>query len=172
MTTHSVSYEGKRVLVTGGLGFIGSNLVIALANAGARVTVLDALIEGHGGLTANVEAVAERCDIRVGDLRNRAVARAAARRQEVVFHCAGQASHVASAREPALDFDLNVNASLGLLEACRDEAPDARLILISTRQVYGRATYLPVDEAHPVAPVDVNGTNKHAVEKHFEAYGT
>ncbi|MGD2063755.1 MAG: NAD-dependent epimerase/dehydratase family protein [Nitrospirota bacterium] len=163
-------YAGRRVLITGGLGFIGSNLAIRLAEHGAEVTVLDALIPEHGGDRFNVAPVASRIRIDTADLRDAHVLPAAVRDQEFVFHLAGQVSHGDSMRDPELDLTVNCVATINLVEACRQFNPEARLIYTSTRQVYGVPRSLPVSEDHPPAPVDVNGINKLAAEHYHLLY--
>jgi nucleoside-diphosphate-sugar epimerase len=154
---------GARCVVTGGLGFIGSNVVHALVRAGASVTVVDALVPEHGGDPANVAglpvAVVE------ADIGNAAATVDALREADAVFNVAGQVSHLASMHDPLHDLDLNTRSHLALLETLRSVNPRARVVLTSTRQVYGRPHYLPVDEAHPTEPVDVNGVSKLAGEQ-------
>jgi UDP-glucose 4-epimerase len=157
-------YAGRRVLITGGLGFIGSNLAIRLAGQGAEVTVLDSLIPEHGGNRFNVAPAASQVRIDASDLRDSDALPAIVREQEFVFHLAGQVSHGDSMRDPELDLAVNCVATLNLLEACLRFNPQARLIYTSTRQVYGVPRSLPVTEDHPAAPVDVNGINKLAAE--------
>ncbi|MGH0030213.1 MAG: NAD-dependent epimerase/dehydratase family protein [Myxococcota bacterium] len=164
------AYEGARVLVTGGLGFIGSNLAIELVGRGAHVTVVDCLVPEHGGNRFNLEPVAGRVDLRVEDLRDPEVARRAVEGQDFVFHLAGQVSHGDSMRDPQLDLAVNCTATIHLVEACRERAPDARLVYTSTRQVYGIARELPVREDHPTVPIDVNGINKLAAEYYHLLY--
>ena len=155
-------------VVTGGLGFIGSNMVHALVCAGAHVRVVDALVPGDGGDRRNLEGVpvellvADVGDARVADL----VADA-----DVIFNVAGQVSHHASMSDPLRDLDLNVRSHLAFLETLRRVTPTARLVLTSTRQVYGRPERLPVDESHPPRPVDVNGIDKLACEQLHLLYG-
>jgi UDP-glucose 4-epimerase len=163
-------YAGRRVLITGGLGFIGSNLALRLVGHGAKVTVLDALIPEHGGNRFNVAPVASRVQIEIVDLRDPLALPAVVRNQEYVFHLAGQVSHGDSMRDPELDLAVNCVATINLVEACRQVSPDARLIYTSTRQVYGVPRSLPVTEDHPVAPVDVNGINKLAAEYYHLLY--
>lgn len=158
--------RGARVLVTGGLGFIGSALANALAAEGARVTVLDALIPGLGGARENlVDPLGRMCVIE-GDLRDRSAVRRAVAGQEVIFNLAAQTSHIDSMAHPQRDLALNCEAQLSLLAACRELAPRARVVFASTRQVYGRPRYLPVDEQHPLAPPDINAIHKLAAEQY------
>ena len=161
--------------MTGGLGFIGSNLALALARCGAQVDVVDALHPRHGGNRRNLDALGgERIEVIVADLAS-PEARAAAAVAELVFDLAGQVSHVDSMRDPVFDLDVNTRDHLALLETLRADNPEARVVFTSTRQLFGRPRYLPVDEEHPVAPVDVNGITKHATEQlyllYHECYG-
>ncbi|HEX6680328.1 MAG TPA: NAD-dependent epimerase/dehydratase family protein [Gaiellaceae bacterium] len=163
-------YAGRRVLVTGGLGFIGSNLTIRLVELGADVTIVDSLIPDLGGNRFNVEPVADRVRISADDLRDAdAVARLVAG-QEVVFAIAGNVSHVDSMKDPRQDLDLNYLAQLTLLEVLRAENPEARIVYAGSRQQYGRPRYLPLDESHPLDPVDVNGIDKAAAEQAMLVY--
>ena len=163
-------YRGKTVLVTGGLGFIGSNLALALVEAGADVTVIDALIPQHGGDQYNVETVRSRLRVEVADLRDHAALLPLVLGKDYIFHLAGQVSHGDSMRDPELDLSVNCVATICLVEACRRHNPGAILVNTSTRQVYGRPRTLPVDEDHPVDPVDVNGINKLAAEYYHILY--
>ncbi len=152
---------GKRCVVTGGLGFIGSNVVRHLLEVGAYVAVVDSLVPQHGGVRTNISEhvellVADIGDDKVADVLNGA---------EVVFNIAGQVSHHQSMVDPVRDLDLNVRSHLLFLETLRAVAPHAMVVQTSTRQVYGRPQYLPVDELHPTNPVDVNGINKLACEQ-------
>ena len=164
------SYRGQRVLVTGGLGFIGSNLALRLANAGADVTVLDSLIPQHGGDLRNLEPHTARFRIAHEDMRNGNALRRHVQDQQVVFHLAGQVSHGDSMRDPELDLAINCVSTLNLVEACRHLNPKAILVFTSTRQVYGRPQRLPVREEDPVVPVDTNGINKLAAEYYHLLY--
>jgi len=152
-------YTDRKVLVTGGCGFIGSNLAIALVGQGARVTIVDSMIEGHGGNLHNIAPVAGDVRLNISDVRDQASMRYLVRDQEVIFNLAGQVSHIDSMTDPFTDLEINAKAQLGVLEALRRENPEARVVLTSTRQIYGRPRYLPVDEKHPLDPVDVNGVN-------------
>ena len=161
---------GTTCLVTGGLGFIGSNLALALASAGATVRVVDALVPEHGGDRRNL-APAAGIDVLVADLGHHCVAERVAG-ADVIFNVAGQVSHHASMTDPLRDLDLNVRSHLAFLETVRRVNPTARLVLTSTRQVYGRPEMLPVTEDHPARPIDVNGIDKLACEQLHLLYGT
>jgi UDP-glucose 4-epimerase len=164
------SYEGARALVAGGLGFIGSNLAIRLVEMGAHVTIVDALIPEHGGNRFNIEPVEEQVRIEIADLRDRPAVEELVAGQEIIFNLAGQVSHVDSMSDPIGDLELNYLAQLSLLEACRKRSPETRVVFTASRQEYGRAHYLPVDEKHPIDPVDVNGVNKAAAESALLVY--
>ena len=159
---------GAQCVVTGGLGFIGSNLVHALADAGAHVRVIDALVPHHGGDRRNLADLAD-VPVLVSDLGGPDVAEVLDG-ADVVFNLAGQVSHRSSMTDPLGDLDLNVRSHLAFLETLRRTAPMAHVVLTSTRQVYGRPVYLPVDELHPTAPVDVNGVDKLACEQFHLLY--
>lgn len=163
-------FRGKRVLVTGGLGFIGSNLALALDELGAEVTVFDALIPEHGGDRYNLRGVEDRVRIVFGDMRSSEELVPRVRDQDYIFHLAGQVSHGDSMREPELDLAVNCVATIKLVEACRYHNQRAVLVNTSTRQVYGRPLHLPVTEDHPTEPVDVNGINKLAAEYYHLLY--
>jgi UDP-glucose 4-epimerase len=158
------SYAGKPVLVTGGLGFIGSNLAIRLVDLGADVTVVDSLVPELGGNRFNLAPVEERVRVSTADLREVAAIEDLVDGQEIVFALAGQVSHVDSMTDPIADLEINCQSQLSLLEALRRRNPRARVIFAGSRQQYGRARYLPVDEEHPLDPVDMNGIHKAAAE--------
>jgi UDP-glucose 4-epimerase len=156
--------------VTGGLGFIGSNLAIRLVELGANVTVVDALIEGHGGNRFNIEPVRDRLRLEIADVRDQPAIEDLVGRQDVIFHLAGQVSHVDSMTDPVRDLELNYRSALSLLEACRRRNGDGRVVFAASRQQYGKPRYLPVDEQHPLDPVDVNGVDKAAAEASLLVY--
>lgn len=166
----TTSWRGVRVLVTGGLGFIGSNLVHRLHALGARVMVVDALVPGHGGDRANLDGLGTAVEVIVGDLRDRLLMENLVATQDVIFNLAGQISHEDSMRDPFTDLEHNTRAPLTLLEACRTANPTVKIVFTATRQQYGRPQYLPVDERHPMRPVDVNGVNKWAGEYYHLLY--
>lgn len=156
----------RRVLVTGGCGFIGSTLVRRLAAEGCEVRVLDCWLPGGGAHACNIEGIAGPVTYFRGDTRDAAALEPLVRGVDAVIHCAAQTSHAGSMTDPRGDVDVNVLGSVVLLEAVRQHAADAKVIFASTRQVYGRPAYLPVDEEHPTNPPDVNAISKIAVE-HF-----
>jgi UDP-glucose 4-epimerase len=162
--------RGCRVLVLGGLGFIGSNLVIRLIAEGARVTVIDSCLAGHGGRLVNLDPVRDLVRIVAEDMRQQPVLIEHVRDQDVIFSLAAQVSHIGSMIDPLTDLDINCRSQLALLEICRHHNAAVRIVYASTRQMYGRAQRLPLDEDHPVVPVDVNGVSKRAAEMFFELY--
>ena len=157
-------------MVTGGLGFIGSNLARRLVALGADVLLVDSLIPDYGGNPFNIADVADRLRVSHADVRDRDAMNALVQQQTVVFNLAGQVSHIDSMRDPYTDLDINCRSQLTLLEACRHHNPDAKVIFAGTRQIYGRPDSLPVDETHLVRPTDVNGINKAAGEQYHVVY--
>lgn len=163
-------FSASRVLITGGLGFIGSNLAITLVEGGAQVTVLDALIPEHGGNWFNIEPIRGRVHVNVSDMRDQHSLNELVKGQDFIFNLAGQVSHGDSMRDPQLDLGVNCVSSMNLVEACLKHNPKARLVYTSTRQVYGVPQFLPVTEDHPALPIDVNGINKLAAEYYHLLY--
>jgi len=166
----AAAFKGTKVLVTGGLGFIGSNLAHRLVGLGAEVTLMDALIPEYGGLEYNVQDIRERVQVHVADVRDPLAVARLVQGQNYLFNLAGQTSHVDSMTDPVTDLEINAAAQLSILEACRKHNPGVKLVFASTRQLYGRPQYLPVDEKHPIQPVDVNGINKLAGEWYHLLY--
>lgn len=164
------TYKNKNVLITGGLGFIGSNLARVLVDLGARVTVVDSLIPEYGGNYHNVHGLEDKIRINVCDVRDPFAVRHLLTSQDFLFNLAGQTSHMDSMTKPHIDLDINASSQLSLLEACRETNPSIKVVFASTRQLYGKPSYLPVDENHPVNPVDVNGINKLAGEWYHRLY--
>ena len=164
-------YRGRRVLVTGGLGFIGSNLAHRLVELGGEVVLVDSLIPEYGGNLANIAGIENAVRVNVSDVRDEHSLPSLIRGQEVLFNLAGQTSHVDSLHDPFTDLDINCRSQLSILETCRRENPEVKVVFASTRQLYGRPRYLPVDEAHPLDPVDPNGVNKAAGEAYHLVYG-
>ena len=163
-------FAGKRVLITGGLGFIGSNLAHRLVGLGADVTVVDSLIPDYGGNLYNVEGIRDRIQINVSDVRDSHSLRHLVQGKDYLFNLAGQTSHLDSMINPMPDLEINCQAQLSILETCRAGNPKIKIVFASTRQIYGRPTQLPVPETHPLNPVDVNGINKMAGEKYHLLY--
>jgi UDP-glucose 4-epimerase len=157
-------YKGAKVLVTGGFGLIGSTLAHRLVGAGAAVRLLDNLDPESGAHRANIEGIEDRVETVIADLRDADAVRAAVGDRDFLFNLAAQTSHLGSMKAPLMDLDVNARAQLALLEACRAVNPGIRIVFASTRQIYGRPDYLPVDEKHPLRPPDVNGVDKMAGE--------
>lgn len=164
------TYEGKRILITGGLGFIGSNLARRLVGLGAQVTLGDSLIPQYGGNLHNIHDIRDRVTVNICDVRDRFATEYLLRGQDYLFNLAGQTSHLDSMTQPQVDLDINAAAQLSILEGCRAVNPGIRVVFASTRQIYGKPDYLPVDEKHPIRPVDVNGINKLAGEWYHLLY--
>lgn len=172
MTDISTYFTGKKVLITGGLGFIGSNLARRLLDLGAQVTVLDSLIPQYGGNMFNVDGIGHRLQINIADVRDANSMKYLVSGYDILFNLAGQTSHVDSMNDPFTDLEINAEAQLYILDACRKSNPGIRTVFASTRQIYGRPDYLPVDEKHPLRPVDINGVNKLAGEWYHLLYHT
>jgi len=166
---HRDFYRGRRVLVTGGLGFIGSNLCRVLADLGARVTAVDSLLPDYGGNLWNLSGYEDKVRINIADVRGHGM-EYLVRGQEVLFNLAGQVSHIDSMTDPITDLEINCASQLKVLEAVRRGNPDLKIVYAGTRQIYGRPLYLPVDEKHLLQPVDVNGINKISGEFYHLVY--
>ena len=164
------NYSGKEILITGGLGFIGSNLARRLVSQGANLTLVDSLIPQYGGNTFNIDDIKNKVAVNVCDVRDTFAMEHLIQGKDYLFNLAGQTSHLDSMADPHTDLDINAAAQLSILEVCRKENPDIKIVFASTRQLYGRPDYLPVDEKHPIRPVDVNGINKLAGEWYHLLY--
>jgi UDP-glucose 4-epimerase len=164
------AYRQKSVLITGGLGFIGSNLAHHLVRLGAKVLLVDSLIRKYGGNLFNVSGIEDQVRVNIADVRDEHGLRYLVQGQEIIFNLAGQVSHTDSIEDPFTDLEINARSQLSLLEACRHGNPQAKIVFASTRQIYGKPEYLPVDERHPLRPVDVNGVNKLAGEWYHILY--
>ena len=163
-------FAGADVLVTGGLGFIGSALARRLVELGAKVTLVDSLIPEYGGNLFNIHDIRDRVIVDLTDVRDTAAMSSLIRKRQFLFNLAGQTSHLDSMIDPVTDLNINAAAQLHILEACRLHNRDLKIVFASTRQVYGRPQYLPVDEKHPIDPIDVNGINKLAGEWYHLLY--
>ena len=157
-------------MITGGLGFIGSNLAHQLAALGARVLIVDSLIDEYGGNLFNVSGIEDRVRVNIADVRQQTTMNYLVRDHDVIFNLAGQVSHIDSMQDPYTDLEINCRSQLSLLEACRRFNPAVKVVFASTRQIYGRPDTLPVTESHLVRPTDVNGINKAAGEYYHLVY--
>ncbi|WP_110518984.1 NAD-dependent epimerase/dehydratase family protein [Herpetosiphon llansteffanensis] len=164
------AFRGKRCLITGGLGFIGSNLAFRLVDLGADVVIVDSLVPEYGGNMANVHGLADHVRINIADVRDQHSLQYLVQGQDYLFNLAGQVSHIDSMENPFNDLDINCRAQLSILEACRHNNPAIKIVFASTRQIYGRPDYVPVDEQHLLHPTDVNGINKMAGEWYHILY--
>jgi dTDP-glucose 4,6-dehydratase/UDP-glucose 4-epimerase len=163
-------FSGKNILITGGLGFIGSSLARRLVGLDARVTLVDSLIPLYGGNPFNIRDITDRVTVNITDVRDPHAMAYLIQGQDYLFNLAGQTSHLDSMTDPQTDLDVNATAQLSILEACRKHNTRIKIVFASTRQLYGKPEYLPVDEKHPVKPVDVNGINKLAGEWYHLLY--
>ena len=164
-------YRGRSVLITGGLGFIGSNLARKLVEiGGVEVTILDALLPNQGGNLFNVEGFKDQVKVHTASMCDDWIVNHLVGGADYVFNLAGNVSHLDSMQYPQYDLELNCTAQLTFLEACRSFNPHVKIVFTSTRQVYGTPVYLPLDEQHRIAPLDVNGINKLAAEHYHLLY--
>ncbi len=162
--------EGKKILITGGMGLIGSNLAIRLSDLGAIVSIIDNMYPDYGGNWHNIAGFKNKLDIHIGDAADMNLVSKVVKDKDFVFNLAGQRSHIDSMVRPMDDLNSNVLTSLVLLEACKKFNPNAKIIYTGTRQIYGRPQYLPVDEKHPTVPIDINGVNKLTAENYHLIY--
>lgn len=163
-------FVGKNVLITGGLGFIGSNLAYRLVNFGAEVLLVDSLIPEYGGNLFNIKDIEGKVEANIADVRDIYSMRHLVQGKDYLFNLAGQTSHIDSMNDPYTDLEINCRAQLSILETCRKYNPNIRIVFASTRQIYGIPDYLPVDERHLLHPTDVNGINKMAGEWYHILY--
>ena len=164
------AFAGKQVLITGGLGFIGSNLARRLVGLGAEVLLVDSLIPAYGGNLFNIDGIEDRVRVNIADVRDEHGMNYLVQGHDFIFNLAGQVSHIDSMRDPYTDLEINCRSQLSILEACRKNNPAVKVLYAGTRQQYGRPQYLPVDEDHPMQPTDINGVNKMAGEWYHIVY--
>ena len=155
-----MSFSRKHALITGGAGFIGSNLARRLVDLGAQVTLVDSLIPQYGGNLFNIAEIKDKVRVNISDVRDEHSMQKLVQEQDYLFNLAGQTSHLDSMQDPYEDLEINCRAQLSILEACRKNNPKIKIVFASTRQIYGKPDYLPVNEKHLLHPVDVNGVNK------------
>jgi len=163
-------FAKKRVLITGGMGFIGSNLAHVLVGLKAKVLIVDSMFPLYGGNVFNVKNIEGKCKIIIEDIGTQLLMNRLVKNQDVIFSLAGQVSHVDSLERPFQDLKNNCQAQLSLLEACKKHNPEAKIVFSGTRGQYGKYAYLPVDEKHPTNPIDINGINKMAAESYYLLY--
>ena len=163
-------FKDRNVLITGGLGFIGSMLAIKLVDIDANVTVMDSLIPDGGGNLFNIEPVEDEIKVNISDIRDKNSMDYLVRNQDYLFNLAGTLSHIDSMNDPFTDLEINCVSQLRILESCRENNPDIKIVFTGTRGQYGKCLYTPVDEKHPFIPVDVNGINKIAGEQYHILY--
>jgi UDP-glucose 4-epimerase len=164
------AFAQRNVLISGGCGFIGSMLARRLVALGARVTLIDSLIPSYGGNLANIADIRDHVWLNISDVRDPYAIAQLIDKQDFLFNLAGQTSHLDSMTDPFTDLHINATAQLSILEAARKVNPSIRIVFASTRQIYGRPQYLPVDEQHPIVPVDINGIHKLAGENYHLLY--
>ncbi|MFV9506110.1 MAG: NAD-dependent epimerase/dehydratase family protein [Oscillochloridaceae bacterium umkhey_bin13] len=164
------AFAGSRVLITGGAGFIGANLAHRLVELGATITVVDSLIPEYGGNLHNLIGIEPHIRLNIADVRDEHSMNYLVQGQDYLFNLAGQTSHMDSMRDPYTDLEINCRSQLSILESCRKHNTSVKLVYASTRQIYGKPDYLPVDERHLLHPTDVNGINKMAGEWYHILY--
>ncbi len=164
------SFANRKILITGGLGFIGANLARRLVELGAQVTLVDSLIPEYGGNLFNINGIEDKVKVNISDVRDEHSMRYLVQGQDYLFNLAGQTSHMDSMDDPETDMEINCRAQISILKSCRKYNPDVKIVFASTRQIYGKPDYLPVDEKHLLRPTDVNGINKMAGEWYHVLY--
>ncbi len=170
MREYEHAFSGKNVLITGGLGFIGSNLAHRLVELEANVLLVDSLIPAYGGNLFNINGIEDKVEVNIADVRDENSMKYLVQGQDYLFNLAGQVSHIDSMKDPYTDLEINARSQLFILEACRQNNPTVKIVYASTRQIYGKPDYLPVDEKHLLHPTDVNGINKMAGEWYHVVY--
>ena len=168
--TKSNYYKGKNVLITGGLGFLGSTLARRLVQEGANIKIIDSLVPDYGGNLFNIKGIESNVHVNISDVRDRYSINYLVRDQDILFNLAGTLSHVDSMADPFTDLEINCTSQLSILEACRQNNPKIKIVYAGTRNQYGKAKYLPVDERHPLEPTDINGINCNAGEYYHLLY--
>lgn len=163
-------FKGKKVLITGGAGFIGSSLAHALVDLSAEITVLDAMLPLYGGNLFNLEDIKDKITFVEGDIRDKDLVERLVKGRDIVFNLAAQVSYIDSKDQPFLDLDINCRGHLNVLEAVRAAAPKCRILFSSSRMVYGKILATPVTEEHPTNPLSIYGIHKLTAEKYYQYY--
>jgi UDP-glucose 4-epimerase len=163
-------FRGRRVLITGGLGFLGSNLAIALVGLGAEVTLLDSMVDDQGGNLFNIDLIRGQVGVNFSDIRDQSSLKYLVAGKDYIFHLAGQNDHVLSLSDPFPDIDINIKGAAMLLETCRRFNPSARLVYGGTRGEYGPAVMLPVAEDHPIRPRGIYELSSLTAQQLFQIY--
>jgi len=163
-------YQDRKVLITGGLGFLGSNLAVELVKRGAQVTIADPMLPLYGGNLFNVEDIKDKITVHLSDIRDKDAMAEHVKGQEIIFHIGNQTSHVDSMTDPLLDVDINCRGNIILLEACRKKNPEVKIVYAGTRAQYGKPESVPVVETQAMHPTDIYGANKHAAEQYHMIY--
>ncbi|HMQ79583.1 MAG TPA: GDP-mannose 4,6-dehydratase [Ignavibacteria bacterium] len=159
------NFRSKKVLVTGGLGFVGSNLSIKLAELGADVLIVDNMLPRQGGNLFNIEPVKDKVKVNISDIRNSTSMNHLVKGMDYIYHIAGQVNHVDSVKDPLNDLSINVEGTLVLMEALRMNNPDAKVIFTGTRGEYGSSLTLPVAENHAINPIGIYAITNFAAER-------
>ena len=163
-------FKNKDILITGGLGFIGSNLAHRLVDSRAKVTLADSLIPEYGGNIFNIVDIKDKVSVNIVDIRNKESVKRLVKNRDIIFNLAGTLSHIDSMNDPYTDLSINCLSQISILESCRRYNPEVKILFAGTRGQYGKPQYLPVDEEHPVRPQDANGVNKTSGESYHMLY--
>ncbi len=163
-------FKDKKILITGGLGFIGSTLAHRLVKMGADIYLIDSLIPEYGGNNFNIDGIEDKVKVNIADVRDKHSMDYLVKGKDVIFNLAGTLSHIDSMKDPFTDLEINCRSQLSILESCRKNNKDVKIVFAGTRGQYGKANYLPVDEKHPMHPTDVNGINNVAGESYHILY--
>ena len=163
--------NGKNILITGGLGFIGSNLAHKLVGYGANVEIFDAMLDPYGWNFANVREIKDKLSVVKGDIRDKEFLRKHIENKDIIFHLAAQVGREVSMENPVLDTEINCNGTINLCQIMVELQSKAKIVYAGSRGQIGEPVYLPVDENHPTNPTDVYGINKLAAEKYLLLYG-